>query len=474
MSIGRNETCHCGSGKKYKKCCLSKDEEVRQDKKGKDPGGGPDRQSARNDKTRERKSDPRVEAGEARWREFEAAYYEDKLALFIRTLDDPELMDAEMAFAMLNEIFRLTAEGGERDRFDALVEEMRGRRPELYAEEKSNFLKWRITNALVAGRPGEVSTMALDLAPRAASDIDIFNRVESRLAYHGYLPTLVEAMRLAWPGVKSSIDIVPWGIDEFCTRAITYELLNHADRASDPAKSDPALFERIQFFSEVDAPQVASYLSHLTGWPGKTWTMSDFNLAPPRPVEDDEKEDEPETEGAGSGLHLHLLTIQFLGYLRRLEGVPFSKGELGRRDLYRFILERHEGKLEYRESMLESMQRDLNSQSGHRIPPQRKFRPYENLLVPDSERLEHYLAGLLGMMNQLHHRAAALFEIVPSWLRFLEARRLIGAAARVRALDELAPLADKLHRILAAFPDDPAPLRAIEAWRQDAQRAIPE
>jgi hypothetical protein len=91
-------------------------------------------------------------------------------------------MDAEMACAMLNEIFRLTAERGERDRFDALVEEMRGRRPELYAEEKSYFLKWRITNALVAGRPGEVSTMALDLAPLAASDIDIFNGVESRLA----------------------------------------------------------------------------------------------------------------------------------------------------------------------------------------------------------------------------------------------------------------------------------------------------
>lgn len=23
---GRNDPCHCGSGKKYKKCCLAKDE----------------------------------------------------------------------------------------------------------------------------------------------------------------------------------------------------------------------------------------------------------------------------------------------------------------------------------------------------------------------------------------------------------------------------------------------------------------
>ena len=26
ISIGRNDPCRCGSGKKYKKCCLEKDE----------------------------------------------------------------------------------------------------------------------------------------------------------------------------------------------------------------------------------------------------------------------------------------------------------------------------------------------------------------------------------------------------------------------------------------------------------------
>ncbi len=27
MNVGRNDPCPCGSGKKYKKCCLAKDEE---------------------------------------------------------------------------------------------------------------------------------------------------------------------------------------------------------------------------------------------------------------------------------------------------------------------------------------------------------------------------------------------------------------------------------------------------------------
>ena len=27
VNLGRNDPCHCGSGKKYKQCCLGKDEE---------------------------------------------------------------------------------------------------------------------------------------------------------------------------------------------------------------------------------------------------------------------------------------------------------------------------------------------------------------------------------------------------------------------------------------------------------------
>ena len=28
MDLGRNEPCHCGSGRKYKQCCLGKDEAI--------------------------------------------------------------------------------------------------------------------------------------------------------------------------------------------------------------------------------------------------------------------------------------------------------------------------------------------------------------------------------------------------------------------------------------------------------------
>jgi hypothetical protein len=181
-----------------------------------------------------------------------------------------------------------------------------------------------------------------------------------------------------------------------------------------------------------------------------------------------------ESDGPAGTLNFYYLTVQFLAYLQRLEGVSYAKAELARRDLHRFILERHDCRLEYPESMIETMQRDLDRRQRRRRPAIRKFNSYEHLLVPDRERLERYLAGLLDMMNQLHHRAAALFEIIPPWLRFLESHNLIDAETRVRAIEQLAPLADELRRIFDKFPDDPAPRMALESWHENARKAVPQ
>lgn len=203
--------------------------------------------------------------------------------------------------------------------------------------------------------------------------------------------------------------------------------------------------------------------------------MGVFQFAPTRrPCENYEEDMEESQSGEPDGeMNVYRLTVQFLGHMQRLEGIPYAKGELGRRDLYRFIVERLEGKLEYRESMLASMQRELDRQQGHRRRPLRKFKSYEHLLVPDSQWLECYLAGLLDVMNQLYHRAGALLEIVPSWLRLLESHRLIDVEMRLHALSELQPLAEKLSRVLDTYLDDPGPRRALESWHKNACKTVP-
>ncbi len=102
MNIGRNDPCHCGSGKKYKKCCLAKDEEEERKNASNPLAAFKSPPKADRDQKPKPPPDPRVQAWNARWEEFESANYEDRISLFTRTLDEPELMDGEMAFEMLN------------------------------------------------------------------------------------------------------------------------------------------------------------------------------------------------------------------------------------------------------------------------------------------------------------------------------------------------------------------------------------
>src|SRR5437867_4481641 len=141
MKVGRNDPCPCGSGKKYKKCCLEKDQAAERAQRVATRSAATTSDDwlpappTRPEPPPPPPPDPRVEAWNARWEDFEAQDYEGKIALFNRTLDETELMDHEMAFEMLNQIYYESVAQGERDRFDALVDRLRERLPDAYAHD---------------------------------------------------------------------------------------------------------------------------------------------------------------------------------------------------------------------------------------------------------------------------------------------------------------------------------------------------
>jgi hypothetical protein len=67
------------------------------------------------------------------------------------------------------------------------------------------------------------------------------------------------------------------------------------------------------------------------------------------------------------------------------------------------------------------------------------------------------------MMSGLYHSAAALFQAMPAWLRFLESLRLIDAGTRGKVTSELLPLHATLLRIWEQ-QDDPLLYRQGQAW----------
>src|SRR5262245_56621688 len=126
MTTGRNDPCPCGSGKKYKKCCMNKGAGA----------GSPSSPATAADNARQligapprprppsppaaapprRPRSPEEERANAHWKEFEAAGAEEREAIFLATLDDPELMTDELAFEMLLQLRQGARASGERPR----------------------------------------------------------------------------------------------------------------------------------------------------------------------------------------------------------------------------------------------------------------------------------------------------------------------------------------------------------------------
>ncbi len=481
MKTGRNDSCPCGSGKKYKKCCLAKDQQASPGQTAVvspppssaapprpgsfltpqrvQPAGSIAPARIAKPSTIPEPIDPVTERGNSRWREFKSQVGEARIAVFLETLDDAEVMNDELTFEMLGIIHTDAVKSGTRNRFAECVDALRERRPEVFDEGAHYYLSWCLQDALAESRHEVVPSLARALAPRAGRNIDTVNRALVTLQYHGQLSVLVEAMRIGWPVVKSSANIVPWGISAFAKKAVNHEIFDYLENTAAPDPADPVLLDRVHYFIEDPREEyLCEFIDDLTGKSAREWRADDFALRPPRKRRRDEWDDDPEEapppdQGA---INLSRLINEFVGYLRREEGVPFPRGELVRQELFSYFLRRHAGDLDPRPSMLEEAMKP-----GLKLPkPPRPAHP----LCPERVTLDVHVAGLMGMMSEQYHTAAALFQAMPAWLRFLEFRRLIDAGTRTKVVTELLPLHASMKRIYEQHTEDPTLFRQVQKW----------
>jgi GGDEF domain-containing protein len=470
----RNDPCPCGSGKKYKKCCLRKDLEAARLQREAQEAARLQRE-AQERAAREAAAqaipavfsdrplpeaesessplDPQQAALGARWDEFEAAPdYAARIALVYRSLDDG-LIDDEMAFEMLNVLYDESIQHDDRAGWDGLATALRERLPAIFDHDAQYYLDWLITNALAAGRYDEIPSLARAMAGCAGDHVDEFNRVVDMLAYHGQLAILVEMMRIARPLVADSTNIVPWGQDEFAICAVDYEIFDYLEQTAAPAADDPQLQIRVQRFSVIDQPQLAQFLTYLTGQAGRRWTIEDFEVGRRKgrsrraSAEDDEERPEGEK-------NLFLLTAEFLGYLHREEGVSYPKARLAQQQIFAYIVQRSEGQLET--AAAKRPQSHPKSVAGRRHP-----------LCPDRGSFERFLVELLQLIFAQPYKAAAVFELAPAWLRFLESRGLIDAPQRAATLADLRGIDTALLKYWDQHPADPALRAGTARWREN-------
>ena len=476
MKTGRNDPCPCGSGKKFKKCCIGEASQavpiLQQGRPNQAAVSVASQQTPAWSKplpTEEPAPRPRSPLElkwDAHWDEFKSLQGEAREALFLRTLDDDELMEDEAVFEMLSRLYGDAVARGERERFGRLVEALVERRPELYEQSAHYYISWQHLDALADGRP-DVLSLTRALAAKAGRDIDVVNRGLAALAYHGRLQPLTEAMRIVWPLVRESNNVMGWAIGEFSEAGASYEMYAYLEAATSPDPSNGELLERIRYFADDPRLEyVAEFIGDVSGNLDGAWTLADFILGPRKePVRrdewDDDDEDDDDDEGNETPLdrgsqNLFRLITQFVGYLRRVELVPYPRGELIRHDLHRYFIERHHGDLNPRLSMLDQT---LNPKK--KLPPTPKP---SHPLCPDRVTFEVFLAEMFGFLSAQQHKAAALFELIPAWLRFLQSKKLIDDAQRARTLAELCPLHTSFLKIMEGYKEDPTLYRSLKGW----------
>jgi len=481
-TVGRNDPCPCGSGKKYKHCCMHKDREAERAARRQaaspaplEPPEEPPADIVEKElllpeitKPESAKPEEEVDPLDEIWDAFMAADYEEEVALFYQTLDEG-LMDEETAFEMLDALFLESRKAGERDRFNEFVEALRQRAPDAYAHNIAYIMDWVTANIVASGEYDRLQSMTADLTA-ASRDIDIFNYIISRLAYHGQDDVIAQVTHDAWPQVRESDDIIPWGIDEFAQRGADFAIFQYIKTAPEGEAITESqyseILEIVKYFIEPNEPYLIDYVNLLTGSARRRWALDGSELIRlPDPMGAEGSEESPaNTEHNDSGHNLWELSVQFMGYLHRVEGVPYGKAWLSRKTLLEYLLERKAGELERPQGDLFS---DLRPKRKGRRKPKKKQQKARNIhpLYPDHSTFDYFLAQQFGFLAFGLYRAAAVYELIPAWLRFLESVELLDADQRQAALASLASLTGEMKKVFKVRDEDPTILRNIaNAW----------
>ncbi len=502
MKLGRNDPCHCGSGKKYKHCCLGKDAEaqrsdyqIRQElsrslfeenrreswyddwsyeepepelySETEDDWDDDSFDGAKDWDEEDEELDEEVnsvdegaddEAAEKIWTAFNAQEVEGKIALFEKRLETPDAIMPWQASEMLNLIFEDAVEAEARERYDALIEKVRQVAPNIYAFDALSHVTNRITNALVLAREENLAELVKEHAAFAAEDPMLFATTLLQLRYYGRIDLLRAALEEAWPLFNNASELEDWVQERFAPLAVSAAVFEHLERQDG---DDDALFQTLAQFSKIPRVRVEKFIALLNGQQQRTWRASDFEIKKnDRPPRYEDRMEEPPAIRTTVGQNIFNLVLQFQGHLRREYQTPYLKSDVGSNELGRYIIQRALGHL-LPPAIAFSKPGELAAQHRqYHLDWPRHVR----LLCPDRATMKLYLAELLLEDDELQYRVAALFVLLPSWMDFLVAQQLLEPARRDQTLLELFELHEDLFGSLRRYAHDPHPAKSLIGW----------
>ena len=410
MKVGRNAPCPCGSGKKFKKCCLSKEESqlaARAMSSTRDAGQRAPRTAAVSAiPAGHGASDmqAREETEEERywnrfWDRFRSSKLDQKLTMAREAIEQRDDFDGEWAFELVSSLEEPLRKAERIPELEALLDLVATRRPEAYVEEGGWLNLCRVENALLLPCL-DLKTPLLALAPHVVRVIDPFFSLMAGLMYHGKADELIAALEPAWAHIRDSEDIMPHAEDELRGVALWLLLERHLETHPTATADDRELLDATTpYRRERDLPWLVLAIEQRTGRRATGWKQEEFG-----PLQNCDEFDKS----------AFLITVEFANALHGHWGWPRSRAELAREQFFTFILDRAaESTREGRKKPTKGSGRATSDSAS----------PFCSLFGP--KHAGKFLSEQLNAGFGFPHKAATFSQALPPWLQFLNEQRLL-------------------------------------------------
>jgi hypothetical protein len=409
MKVGRNAPCPCGSGKKYKKCCLPKEESRRaafamaSTREIDQRRSVEQQQPAPPAKPQETKTEAQEQTEEEKywirfWDDFKKAQLDQKLALAREAIKQRDDFDGEWAFELVSSLEEPLRKAERVPELEELLDLIATRRPQAYEEEGGWLSLCRVENALLLPSL-DLRTPLLELAPRAARVIDPFFSLIARLMYHGKDDDLIATLELAWIHLRDSDQVLSRGKEELRGIMLWLLLDRHLDSRPTMSPDDPDFLKATEPYRKDEGrPWWDLAIEQRAGRRGSDWQQQDFN---------------PLQNRDGFNERVFLLSVELATELHGRWEWPRPKAELVREQIFHFLLDRGAETTKERKKPKKKGAATNASDSS----------PFCSLLRPKHAR--QFMHEQLNSGYGYPHKAAAFSQALPLWLQFLNERGLL-------------------------------------------------
>ena len=489
MKLNRNDRCYCGSGKKYKQCHMQED--MAQEKAQKEQEAAelaakrlvpPTRAEfvplPRFEDDDDDESTEEIESEnddfDRLYTQFEDANYAEKQAI-LRSAIEEKSLDNELAFEFFNDLYPKMIERGEREKFAELVALLQTNLPEVYLHENQWFWSWQINNALALGDEVALQQGVNQLIAHGGQDLDQFFPMFDCLSYYDCRKVLLNAL------ANHQLQIVPGKYfgrveDEANQKFADLLVLDYIETHPQNKLLDENNFELLcqslaRYSPRLLRDRLAEFISWAGGISSRQWTMNDFQFSAyskrqdrfSDDDDDDDDDDEKQPVNDPAIDHLRNLGYEFLHYARSTEGVALTKADLAREHLVKYILARHRDELSDDTRSNRPPGKNRNAKGKPKTAGEKP-----QILLPDHKTLDRYLIRFYGFMANGTYEGAALFELIPAWTRFLQAKGLVTDEEGHQALRSLQALSQSMLQIMENNDVDPALAVNMRKWRENA------